>query len=47
MNSKTKLTTEAGIPVGDNQNSLTAGPLWLQDRPFFPRVDDPWKRIGN
>jgi catalase len=23
---KTQLTTEAGIPVGDNQNSLTAGP---------------------
>ena len=24
MNWKTQLTTEAGIPVGDNQNSLTA-----------------------
>jgi hypothetical protein len=23
---KTQLTTEAGIPVGDNQNSLTAAP---------------------
>jgi catalase len=26
VNWKTQLTTEAGIPVGDNQNSLTAGP---------------------
>jgi catalase len=26
---KTQLTTEAGIPVGDNQNSLTAGPRRL------------------
>jgi catalase len=25
MESKTKLTSAAGIPVGDNQNSLTAG----------------------
>jgi len=31
---KTQLTTSAGIPVGDNQNSLTAGPrgpLLIQD----------------
>jgi catalase len=27
MNEKNTLTTDAGIPVGDNQNSLTAGPL--------------------
>jgi catalase len=26
MDSKSQLTTEAGIPVGDNQNSLTASP---------------------
>src|SRR6266702_8925710 len=26
MNEKTPLTTDAGIPVGDNQNALTAGP---------------------
>jgi catalase len=26
MEAKTKLTSAAGIPVGDNQNSLTAGP---------------------
>ena len=29
MNWKTQLTTEAGIPVGDNSNSLTAGPRGL------------------
>ena len=37
MDSKAKLATEAGIPLGDNQNSLTAGPrgpLSAQDRPF-------------
>ena len=41
MRSKTKLTIEAGIPVGDNRNGLTAGrrgPLWVQDRPFFRRI---------
>jgi len=40
MDSKTKLTTEAGIPVGDNRNSLTAGPrgpLPVQDRPSFSK----------
>jgi catalase len=26
VDSKTQLTYEAGIPVGDKQNSLTAGP---------------------
>jgi catalase len=26
MGSKTKLTSAAGIPVGDNQNSPAAGP---------------------
>jgi catalase len=26
MEAKTKLTSVAGIPVGDNQNSLIAGP---------------------
>ncbi len=26
MADKPRLTTAAGIPVGDNQNSLTAGP---------------------
>ena len=26
MDSKNQLTTEAGISVGDNQNSLIAGP---------------------
>ena len=26
MSEKKTLTTDAGIPVGDNQNSLTAGP---------------------
>jgi catalase len=40
MDSKTKLTTEAGIPVGDNQNSLTAGPrgpLLVQDWQLFEK----------
>jgi catalase len=34
MNEQKTLTTDAGIPVGDNQNSLTAGPrspLLVQD----------------
>ncbi len=38
MDSKTNLTTEADIPVGENPNSMTAGPrgpLWVQDGPFF------------
>ncbi len=38
MSQKLSLTTAAGIPVGDNQNSLTAGrrgsPL-IQDWQFF------------
>ncbi len=40
MDSKTKLTTEAGIPVGDNQNSLATGPrgpLPGQDPPSFSK----------
>src|ERR671919_2419840 len=34
------LTTAAGIPVGDNQNALTAGPrgpLLVQDWPLFEK----------
>ncbi|MFH1372970.1 MAG: catalase [bacterium] len=37
---KRKLTTSAGIPVGDNQNSLTAGPrgpLLVQDWQLFEK----------
>lgn len=40
MDSKTKLTTEAGIPVGDNRNSMTVGPrgpLLVQHRPSFSK----------
>jgi catalase len=40
MDSKTTLTTEAGIPVGDNRNSMTVGPrgpLLVQDRPAFSK----------
>jgi len=40
MDSKTQLTTEVGIPVGDNQNSLTAGPrgpLLVQDWQLFEK----------
>jgi catalase len=40
MNEKNTLTTDAGIPVGDNQNSLTAGPrgpLLVQDWQLFER----------
>ncbi|MGA7673561.1 MAG: catalase [Rhizomicrobium sp.] len=36
----TRLTTDAGIPVPDNQNSLTAGPrgpLLVQDWPLFEK----------
>jgi catalase len=40
MPKKKQLTTSAGIPVGDNQNSLTAGPrgpLLVQDWPLFEK----------
>ncbi len=40
MDSKAKLATEAGIPVGDNQNSQSpgpGGPLSAQDRPFLSK----------
>src|SRR5258705_5154850 len=40
MNEKNTLTTDAGIPVGDNQNALTAGPrgpLLVQDWQLFER----------
>ena len=40
MKSKKQLTTAAGIPVGDNQNSLTAGergPLLVQDWQLFEK----------
>ncbi len=40
MPDKTNLTTAAGIPVGDNQNSLTAGPrgpLLVQDWQLFEK----------
>ncbi len=38
MNEKKTLTTDAGIPVGDNQNSLTAGPRGLfEKRAHFNR----------
>jgi catalase len=40
MNEKNTLTTDAGIPVGDNRNSLTAGPrgpLLVQDWQHFER----------
>src|SRR5919108_6488935 len=40
MSEKKTLTTAAGIPVGDNQNSLTAGPrgpLLVQDWQLFER----------
>jgi len=41
MNEKKKLTTAAGIPVGDNQNSLTAGergPTLLQDHHLLEKL---------
>ncbi|MCC6443137.1 MAG: catalase [Armatimonadetes bacterium] len=37
---KKRLTTDAGVPVADNQNSLTAGPrgpLLAQDAPLFEK----------
>jgi catalase len=40
MQGKTVLTTDAAIPVGDNQNSLTAGPrgpLLMQDWPLLEK----------
>jgi catalase len=40
MDSDKRLTTAAGIPVGDNQNSLTAGPrgpLLIQDWQLFEK----------
>jgi len=38
MSESKKLTTSAGAPVADNQNSLTAGPrglLLIQDYPLI------------
>ncbi len=40
MTHRTRLTTNAGIPIGDNQNSLTAGargPLLVQDWQLFEK----------
>jgi catalase len=40
VDSKTKLTTEAGIPVGDNRDRMTVGqlgPLLVQHRPSFSK----------
>jgi catalase len=40
MSKRTVITTEAGAPVGDNQNSLTAGPrgpLLVQDYQLFEK----------
>src|SRR5919108_316888 len=40
MSEKNPLTTDAGIPVGDNQNALSAGPrgpLLVQDWQLFER----------
>jgi catalase len=40
MSEKTVITTETGVPVGDNQNSLTAGPrgpLLVQDYQLFEK----------
>src|SRR5258705_11994035 len=40
MNEKNTLTTDAGIPVGDNQNALTAGPrgpILVQDWQLFEK----------
>jgi catalase len=39
MNEKKTLTTDAGIPVGDNQNSLTAGPRGP--------LNDDYSQAGN
>ena len=44
MDSKTKLTTEAGIPVGDELTSINAagrGPSACKTDRLFPRIDDP------
>jgi catalase len=40
MDSKAWLRIEAGIPVGDNRNSMTVGlrgPLLVRDRPSFSK----------
>jgi catalase len=40
IDSKAWLRTEAGIPIGDNRNSMTVGPrgpLLVQDRPSFSK----------
>jgi catalase len=40
MSAKRVITTEAGAPVADNQNSLTAGPrgaLLVQDYQLFEK----------
>jgi catalase len=41
MSQRKQLTTASGMPVGDNQNSLSAGPrgsLLLQDHPLIERL---------
>ena len=41
MVSRPPLTTSAGAPIGDNQNSITAGPrgpLLLQDYPLIEKL---------
>ncbi len=41
MSKKTTMTTSAGCPIGDNQNSLTAGekgPVLLQDYQLIEKL---------
>ena len=56
MDEKKKLTSVAGAPVVDNQNSVTAGPrgpMLLQDVWFleklahFDREEGNWDLVGN
>ena len=49
MDDKPTLTTTAGTPIADNQNSLTAGPrgpLLLQDYQLLEKLaHQNWERI--
>jgi catalase len=44
---KKQLTTEAGRPVGDNQNSLTVGPRGPVDRHNHRLDNDYYTQPGN
>jgi catalase len=53
MTAQKKLTTVAGVPVADNQNTMTAGPrgpvllhdVWFLEKAHFDREAIPERRM--